>query len=273
MAVLKGATSLVAAVVVLTTAMGCGGESEEAPRYDVPIYTDGSNLVVLENDRAYEVEIKEIIHRVDSVDFTAGGESHASLTPTGRLWDLLVPDAMAHPNHSAGGEVAGTLPGPRILAFRQGEVLKMGTGRFLGGDYEGYNFAFSGDRDVEVPEVEEHFEVPLNPEQDLMAVHRGVVRDGEGNEYELHAEVTISSFAEVYGGALSASIPENKERGIALTIEPSDDWSESSLYDISFSNLVDDEGVIRINEDTNGHSLLRTALGGHEFYGGHPVEE
>ena len=263
---------LIFITMAVITVGACGDDSQEAPRYEVPIYTDGSSLVSVETDRGYEVEIKEVIHRVESVEFTVGGETHASLSPVQRLYHALVPDAVAHPNHAASGEVAGALDGPLILAYRQGEVLEMGRGAFLEGQYAGYNLKFYGGDDAHEPDVQDHFHIDLQPAADLMALHRGVVRDGEGNEYELVAEVTFSSFSEVYGGAISFEVPGAKESGIALTLEPYDEWDDAPLYDMAFSDLVGDDGVIRINEDTNGHALLRTALGSHHYYGGHPLD-
>ena len=256
---------LIATALVVTFATACGGEAEQAQRFDVEVFTDGHALERFETDEGYEVELDVVKLRVQTLEFTTGGEAHAQ-GPLQRLAQSIVPHAHAHPNHEAGGEVAGEVTGPLVLSWRPDELVAVDTGRFLEANYAGYNLDFTGE-----PTGEED---PLD--EGLMAYLEGSFDDGD-EERPFVAAIEVSDVAQVFGGILQGRIPDEAPGGVALVLLVEDDWAQTTLLDgVRFSQIeTDDEGVVHIDEDSApaAHGMVRHSLREHGYYDGRLLEE
>ncbi len=251
---------ILAVAIISFVLVACGGEAEQAQRHDLEVVTDGSALESVETDEGYQVEVESVTLRVRSVEFTAGGEAHAS-RGLERIAALLIRRAHAHPNHQAGGEVVGELPGPLLLTWRPGQSEVAGTGRFLEAEYQGYNLEFSGD-----PIDEDD---PL--EEGLMARIEGSFDDG-GGEVPFVADIEATDTAQIFGGVLRGNIPDDVDTAVALKLLTEDDWTEATLFDgVRFSQVdLDEAGVAQIDIDSEpvAHGMIRIALREHGFYDG-----
>lgn len=128
--------------LVVTSALAC--DSEQAPRVTLPVVVDGDGIVPFDTDLGYRIEITKLRVAFDNVEFTTGGEMHASLIRrVGRgLHDLVVPTAYAHPGHYAGGEVTGEMTGRFVVDWLD-DGASLGEAVLLGGMYSGANFVFT----------------------------------------------------------------------------------------------------------------------------------
>lgn len=132
----------IALVSVVTHVLAC--DSEQAPRVTLPIVVDSDGIVPFANDLGYEITITKLRVAFDNVEFTTGGEMHASLLRRfGQgLHDLVVPTAYAHPGHYAGGEVTGEMQGRFVVDWLD-DGASLGEAILLGGTYSGANFVFT----------------------------------------------------------------------------------------------------------------------------------
>jgi hypothetical protein len=119
-------------------------DSEQAPRVTLPVVVDGSGIVEFDTNTGYRVRITQLRVAFDNVEFTSGGEMHASLLRRfGRgLGELLVPTAYAHPGHYAGGEVAGEMTGRFVVDWLD-DGAPLGDADLLAATYSGANFVFT----------------------------------------------------------------------------------------------------------------------------------
>ena len=243
-------------LLLLLVIAGCGGESQEATRHSLEVVTDGSELGSFVTELGFEVELDSVEIAIERVEFTVGGEAHEDgVAQKMRRW--LVPDALAHPNHSAGGEVAGEVAGPVLLRWRSGEIEVVGDGEFLSGQYAGYNLHL-GDG-LEGSDVA----------PGTMARLRGVARrDGEEVAFDLAVD-TVDE-ATIYGGVFGGAIPGDGGQSVALQFMPVDSQSGRTFFDdIDLGKLpVNDQGLAEVRPNTQEYFLLRFALLAHEFYGG-----
>lgn len=250
--------------------LGCG-EPRQAPRAELAILVDGTSLEAFETDLGYQVELENVALKIRHMEFTVGGQSHggevSSLrTELSRLW---ISEALAHPNHSAGGQVGGALPGEFLLLWQRGVVSQVASGEFIHGDYQGYNLDFSGASGAE------HGEFPrADPGDGLMGSMVGVARPVGGGE-EIAFEVTLEYFddAQIIGGALSGRVEQGSPEAVALEFLPSEDWSGRTIFDaVEFSELpADAGGVVQIEPGSVAHARIRTAVTSHEHYSGYFV--
>lgn len=254
------------ACVVLASA-GCGGETTQATRVDMPVGADGTGLVEFDTDEGYSVQLHAVDMRVERVEFTVGGEAHNDEQAWHQqLMRRVVGEAHAHPNHSAGGEVGGELPGPVVFQWRPDEFKEVGAGDFLEADYAGYNLVFP-----EEP-VDENDSESLAVE--LMARLEGVADNGE-NAVEFSVDVDLADASTIFGGALSGAIAGDDVAAVGLQFLPFDEWSGRSIFDeVDFSALsVDDDGIAQIPEGSLAYIHIRLALTSHEHYGGRLLED
>lgn len=133
-----------ARALILPWALCVGCDSEQAPRVTLPVVVDGDGVIPFESDLGYQVTITTLRVAFDNVEFTSGGEMHASLLRrVGHgLGELIVPTAYAHPGHYAGGEVAGEMPGRFVVDWLD-DGASLGDAELLGATYTGANFVFT----------------------------------------------------------------------------------------------------------------------------------
>lgn len=124
----------------LVAMLACGIDSEQAPRVERSIVVDSRALGAFDNDLGYHIEITTLRVAFDNVEFTTGGEMHASLSQ--RLGELFIPTAHAHPGHYAGGEITGEMLGRFVVDWLD-DGADLGTATMLVADYTGANFVFT----------------------------------------------------------------------------------------------------------------------------------
>ena len=247
-------------LVIVGLLAGCG-EPQEAELFDIPLWADGNSLEVFDTNLGYEIEVESVQIWVQQVEFTIGGESHGDGDDELAWWkntvDWLLPVAHAHPGHSAGGEVAGEFVGPILLEFQAGNLEEIGVGRFLKGEYLGYNVDFA--------QVDEEGQEIPGPTIRI----RGTASQ-EAEELEFVAEFTLTQNASVIGGALEGALPGEEATGVALQFFPYDAWSETSIFDdVEFSTVsTDDDGVAQVLPGSMANAEIRSRILAHEFYGG-----
>lgn len=240
--------------------VGCG-EQQEAQRYEVEVFADGTKLEPVQTDRGYEVEVDSVAMAVQQFEFTVGGQTHdggeASLLQTVEGW--FVSEAAAHPNHAAGGETGGVFAGPMLVEWTAGEIEPLGGGEFLQGEYAGYDVTFADDG--------------VDLEEGIIGRVEGVATDAGGAEFSFGVDIEYGTGASVVGGALSATIPDDDMEGIGLQLLSSDEWSEQSLFDgVNFSDHLDaEEEHAELDLESNDAARVRSAVVAHEFYAGEVV--
>lgn len=128
--------------IVATSPLAC--DSEQAPRVTLPVVVDSDGLAELDNDLGYRIQITKLRVAFDNVEFTTGGEMHASLLRRigHGLHELVVPTAYAHPGHAAGGEVTGEMTGRFVVDWLD-DGASLGDAVLLGAMYTGANFVFT----------------------------------------------------------------------------------------------------------------------------------
>ncbi len=128
----------------LVLAPACGLDSAQAIRVPIPVVVDGAGTTDFTNDKGYAIHLTHFRGAFDNVEFTAGGEMHAS--GGARLWqgvrDAVIPSAWAHPGHYGGGEVVGEMSG-RFVADWLDDGASLGEAELLEADYKGVNFVFT----------------------------------------------------------------------------------------------------------------------------------
>ncbi|MBX7082028.1 MAG: hypothetical protein K1X88_22670 [Nannocystaceae bacterium] len=130
----------------------CGLDSQQAPQVQLSVVVDGSGMGAFDNDLGYHIEITTMRVAFDNVEFTTGGEMHASLLHRvgGALQELVIPTAYAHPGHYAGGEIAGEMDG-RFVVDWLADGTEVGTATMLATRYNGANFVFTRATANDVP--------------------------------------------------------------------------------------------------------------------------
>jgi hypothetical protein len=140
---------------------GCS-DSVESARVELPVVLDASAMIAVTNDLGWTFTVRRARGVVTDLEFTTAGELHDAsarvLRPSATrwalapavpraglvsgLWDVLVPDVVAHPGHYAGGEVIGELPGRWVVDFVGDDGRWLGDAALILGDYNGANFTY-----------------------------------------------------------------------------------------------------------------------------------
>lgn len=266
---------MVALFAVLTVAaaplgitIGCG-EPQQAARHQIDVYADGGELRTIETNEGYAVTVERVVIRTGDIEFTAGGTPHDDGEVARFLESLFLSTAHAHPNHAAGGEVAGVLDGPTAVEWRPEQQLEVGEATMLEGSYAGYNFAFVGDEtEGEPPDASladgamARIEATATPPDDSPDIPFGI-------------DIEYFDQAQITGGAFAAEISENTTDGIGLVLLAHDEWSDRTLFDdVQFSRHVPSEDErAEIPSDSTAHQLMRNAVNSHEFYSARPIDD
>jgi hypothetical protein len=247
--------------LLLPTALlaGCAFDSEVAERSTARIVVDGAAVTAIDTDLGYHVEPIQCRVAIDTLEFTTDGEMHASLLRP--VWDLVVPDAFAHPGHDAGGEVVGELPGRHVFDWRDDGSL-IGEATMLDAEYSGANFSFTRAR------VEDGV-MPDDPIVGHTFHIVGTATQG-GETWEFSVLLDHDEGRRVVGLPLAldlASGEQDVELGLELLTR--DPIEGDTLFDGLDFAMLDDDGdhVIVIEADTEAYNLLRRSTQAHDYYG------
>lgn len=253
--------ALAAGLLSIVLPAGCAFDSEVAERTPARIVVDNANVATVDTDLGYRVELTRCRVAIDTLEFTSNGEMHASAL-LGPVWDVVVPDAFAHPGHYAGGEVVGELEGRHVFDWRDDGVL-IGEATLLHAQYEGANFSFTRAR----------VEDGVTPDDPIV-----------GHTFEIMATVTLDEESwqltvlldqdegrRVVGLPFDLDLREGSEDPLELGLEllTHDAFEGDTIFDgIDFA-LLDPDGdhVIVIEPDSEAYNVLRRSTQAHDFYG------
>lgn len=233
-------------------ALACA-PSQEAARVELAVAVDGGALVDAATDLGWTVRLDAARIAAGDLEFTIQGEMHAAA----RLWDLLVPSAIAHPGHYAGGDVTGALPGSFVLDWVDGDGRELGRAELLVGDYHGCNIAFRRADEL--------------PASDPLAGHTAYfagVASKDGLDLGFTAVLDLDPGAAVIGAPFDLDIDEASAVTLGLQLRQRDDTSGAALFDgVDFAALAPgDGGPVVIAPGDPAHNVVRRALQSHVFY-------
>lgn len=234
-------------------ALACA-PSQEATRVERDVVLDSVALDDLTaTDLGYTIRLDAARIAALDLEFTIQGEMHAAWRP----WDLLVPRAIAHPGHYAGGDVTGALTGSFMFQWVRGvEPVHLGSAELLTGTYRGCNFGFRRADEV----------TGADPLAGHSAYLFGVAsRDGE--DYPFSAVFDLDDGAAVIGAPFEAEIDAAETGTLRLSLRARDDVTGAALFDgVEFADLAQDGGLVSIRPGDPAHNLVRRALQSHVFY-------
>jgi hypothetical protein len=237
---------------------GCAFDSELAERTTARIVVDGAAVTSIDTDLGYHVELAHCRVAIDTLEFTTDGEMHASLLRP--LWDLVVPDAFAHPGHDAGGEVVGELPGRHVFDWRDDGAL-VGEAILLEAEYSGANFGFTRAR----------VEDGVAPDDPIVGHTFEIVGTAAlGDEtWEFSVLLDQDEGRRVVGLPLSLAVAGEEEVELGLQLFTRDATEGNTIFDgLDFARLDEDgDHVIVIEPDTEAYNLLRRSTQAHDHYG------
>jgi hypothetical protein len=240
--------------LILTLAIAGCGTTEEAALVELPVTTAAAPLAAAETDLGYTVQVTSLRVAVTQIQFTIEGEMHADVGP-------LPPNTIAHPGHSAGGEVTGELPGDFILTWNGQPRAALGTGTLIAGDYQGANFMFrvADQRDA-------------LPSADPLVGHTfhltgTITKDATTRDFD--AVLDLEPGALVIGAVFEATIDETTTAPLELAFYATDSSEGDTAFDgIDFFALpTTATGAIEIRPGGDAHNILRRTIQTHDHYG------
>lgn len=227
--------------------------SQEAARVELAVAVDGGQLGEALTDLGWTIALADARIAAGDLEFTIQGEMHAAA----RLWRLIVPHALAHPGHYAGGDVTGALPGSFVLDWIAGDGDELGRAELLVGDYHGCNIAFR--RADELPADD-----PLSGHTAYFAG----TASKDGQELAFTAALDLDAGAAVIGAPFDFDIDPDTAVTLGLQLRLRDDTSGAALFDgVDFAALAPaDGGPVALEPGDPAHNLVRRALQSHVFY-------
>lgn len=242
----------------LLCAGACDFDSELAPRAELEVVVDGTQITAVDTDLGYTVEPTRCRAAIADLQLTTEGEMHASLGS--RLYELVVPTAHAHPGHYAGGEVVGELPGRFVFDWRDdGQALGVAT--LLQAHYDGANFFFTRARvedglTADDPLVGHTFELAGTAS-----------RNGQTWTFEVLLEQDEDR--EIVGVPFDLRVDGSTAGALGLVFSTRDPFEGDTIFDgLDFEALDDDgDGHIVLEPDTEAYNRLRRNLQIHDNYG------
>jgi hypothetical protein len=246
-------TRLLALAMALPS-LGC--ESAESPRVSLPVVVDATGVAPALTDLGYTVTLGRARAAVRDLQFTVGGETHA--TWLDRVGRALVPRAHAHPGHEAGGEITGELPGPLVIDWLD-EGAPLGAARLVVGRYRGANFTFRRATAAELPEGD-----PLVGH--TIHVEGTAARDGRAVSFV--ALVDVDDGARLVGAPFDAEIAPGLTASLGLRLLPTDpqDAKDTLWNGVDFFALAGAGGGASIAPGEEIHNLLRRKVQVHDHY-------
>ena len=244
-------------------ASGCGPESREATRVELPVVVDAASIGAVTTDLGYRVQLSTARLALENLEFTVAGEVHATLPALLRsaLWST----AHAHPGHYQGGEVTGELSGRFIVDWLAKDGEELGIATLLAGDYEAINFTFGRATASDVDEG------------DALLGHTALLAgtaEKDGASYRFSAALDAPQGRQLVGLPFEEKVAKSTRSSIGLQLVPFDPYENDTLFDgIDFAALpVEAAGVVEISpaaqaeEVTAAYELLRRTFQTHDHF-------
>lgn len=247
-----------AGVLPIALLIGCAFDSEPAARTPARIVVDNEGVTAIDTDLGYTIELTRCRVAIDTLEFTTSGEMHASLWSP--LWDLVVPNAVAHPGHYAGGEVVGELPGRHVFDWRDDGAL-IGEATLLDAQYNGANFSFTRAK----------VEDGVTPDDPIVGHTFEIVGTAtlEDESWEFSVLLDQDEGRRVVGLPMDIHLAGDEEVELGFELFTRDPIEGDTLFDgLDFALLDDDgDGVLVIEPSTGAYNLLRHSTQAHDYYG------
>lgn len=255
----KTGISLVVVVVSVLAIGVCDPAGEEPEPIQLAVSVSNAGMSDLTNDLGYSVSVAEFRVALQDVEFTIGGEIHASLFRS--LSRAAICEAFAHPGHPAGGDVTGEMLGSFLADFvsDNGEVL--GEATLLPGDYNSVNlfFRLAGTDDGLAQD---------DPLLNHTALIAGTAGDSDGS-MDFVALVDIAEGTQMVGGTFDMKVAEGSGEALGLAVYTIDPFEGDTLFDgVDFRALDGDgDGMVEIFPGDEAHDSLMKALVRHDHWG------
>jgi len=252
--------ALAAGLLCAAPPLGCAFDSELAERTTARVIVDGTGVTAIDTDLGYRIELASCRVAIDTLEFTTEGEMHASLLDP--VWDLVVPDALAHPGHSAGGEVVGELPGRHVFDWRDDGAL-IGEAILLEARYSGTNFSFT----------RATVEDGVAPDDPIVGHTFEIVGTAtlDDESWEFRVLLDQDEGRRVVGLPLDLDLRDDDAQEVELGLELflRDPVEGDTVFDGVDFAMLDDDGdhAVTIEPDTEPYNLLRRNTQAHDYYG------
>ncbi len=239
------------------TVVVCDPSADETAQVTLPVKATGSGLETVTNTEGWEVTLSEFKLAISDIEFTIGGETHAS-NESG-LSRMLAPFAFAHPGHYAGGEVTGELLGNFVLDLMENSQA-LGDGTLLALDYNGVNLHFRvADESDDI--------AGDDPLLGHSAYIEGIATK-EDVEISFVAMVDVEEGTEMVGAPFNVTLNEESEGTIELEVVTLDPSEGDTLFDgLDFGALDEDgDGSVLIESGDSAHNIFMKTLITHDHY-------
>ncbi len=247
------------ACTVLSCTAACDLDTSLAPRVELDVVVQATDDSFSADDT--RIELTEVRMALETVEFTTEGEMHARVGLLPALHDMLVPTALAHPGHSAGGEVVGELVGRHVVDYLDAGST-VGSATLLGADYSGANFTFTTAEASDGLAVDD----PLIGHTFLLA---GTATRGDAS-VEFVAYVDQDEDRSIIGLPLSFTATEDSTEQLALRFDAVDAVEGDTIFaDVDIVSLDEDgDGFVEISADEHAEAWanLRRNLQVHDHY-------
>ena len=236
----------------------CDPGGDEPASVSLPVVVDGDEILKCVNNEGWTVEVSVFRLAVRDLEFTIEGEIHAGLS--GRISELLIPTARAHPGHFAGGDVIGELTGDFVLDLRADMEQSLGRADLLVGEYHGFNLYFRAAQESDGLDVND-------PLLGHTAVIEGKATRGS-DIVDFTAVLDVEDGTGMVGGPFTLDVTENTSSTLALRIHTIDPYENDTLFDgLDFLEIDDDhDGVALIEPGDEAHNVLAKTIVRHDHY-------
>lgn len=242
--------------VAVLFATVCSPSGDEPEQVDLEIVSDVTGITECTNDLGWKIDVNEFTVAFKNLEFTIEGETHAGLLKT--FSDFIIPSAMAHPGHLAGGEVTGELTGDFVVDFAADKSVSLGVGTLLENLYEGMNLYFT---------TATHG--PDGEKNDTVIGHTahitGTATKGD-TVIPFDALLDVEDNLEMVGAPFEFKVTKDSDVQIGVKLFTIDPFENDTIFDgIDFSTIdLDGDGNANIRPGDAAHNLMFKDLISHD---------
>jgi hypothetical protein len=252
--------ALIGALLAASLCVGCG-DSAEAQHVSVPVKVSAVGVTQVTSDLGYVIDLDACRVAVRDLEFTTAGEAHGVETSS-LLRSWLLPTAMAHPGHYAGGAIVGELNGRFIIDWKNASPASLGDATLLDGQgYTGLNLYFT------TAKVEDGLAA-----DDALISHTaefvGRATSPSGQVIAFSALIDQDSGRHIVGAPFEAQVTASDPKSAQLQLLIHDPITDQTLFDgIDFAALdTDSDGKLTFDLDSEPYNRLRRAMQSHDFF-------